>query len=315
MQKQPPPITYCLSRAVGWWGFYFSSSGDPVIHLLKLQQRVHSKIDNAEKFLFITSEDRTLEVSYINKNDGKDIICVPTQCGCSQGCLFCHMTGSGIPTVNLVSAEIVAAVAIVRDALGLTGEKPLLVSYMGCGEPMCNPQEVLASMIQFQATIPQVRFAMATVMPRESEMSFIHLGQMVLAHKLNLKVHLSLHFTEDRLRQRWLPSAAKLHPSLDLLRWYRDYTGNKIEVHYTPIDGVNDERVDVTEIKRCVGTDIPLKLLIFNPKEGLHSIPSRHLETLTAGLEALDVQLEVYTPPGRDIGASCGQFDIQAYKH
>ena len=62
-----------------------------------LKQRVSSKLDTTQKFLYTTDSGKVLEISYIDKNDGKDILCAPTQSGCTQGCLFCHMTGSGIP--------------------------------------------------------------------------------------------------------------------------------------------------------------------------------------------------------------------------
>ena len=32
-----------------------------------------------------------------------------------------------------------------------------------------------------------------------------------------------------------------------------------------------------------------------------------------AALRSLGIAVEVYEPPGRDIGASCGQFDAAAY--
>lgn len=281
---------------------------------LHLQQRVRSQIDNTQKFLFITSEDKVLEVSYIDKNDGKDILCVPTQSGCTQGCLFCHMTGSGVPSVNLEAHDIVEAVKQVRETLGLTGEKPLLISYMGCGEPLCNSEETVHSMIQLQAQIPQVRFAMATILPQGSAEGFIRLGHTVRFHKLNLKIHLSMHFTEDYQRQRWMPRAETLRPSLDLLRWYRSFTGNKIEVHYTPIDAINETTQSAYLISKMVGDDILVKLLQFNPKENLQCRPSDSVGEFESWLNANGVMTETYTPPGRDIGASCGQFDLQFYK-
>lgn len=281
--------------------------------VLTLKDRVSSTLDKTQKFLFTTVYGHVLEISYIDKDDGKDIICVPTQSGCDQGCLFCHMTGTGVVPVNLDALEIVTGVDEVRAILGLTGEKPLLVSYMGCGEPLCNPQETFHSMRLLHKSIPKIRFAMATILPKDSEEAFIQLGKQIKFENMNLKVHLSLHFMDDLSRSRWMPSTSGLRPSLDLLRWYRNYTGNRVEIHYTPIDTINDSEQAMILLAECVGRDIPVKLLQFNPKKGLKSDPSRKIEFLQKCLSTRNVVNETYTPPGRDIGASCGQFDVKFY--
>ena len=282
---------------------------------LTLEQRVSSKLDTTQKFIFTTDTGKVLEVAYIDKNDGKDILCVPTQSGCTQGCLFCHMTGSGLAwATNLTADEIATAVELTRALMGLSDEKPLLVSYMGCGEPLRNPSPMLNSMLLLKVVVPQIRFGLATILPRGSEERLIQVGRFIKRHKINLKVHLSLHFTDDVVRQKWMPSAAALIPSLDLLRWYRDYTGNKIEIHYSPIQGVNDSFEDAQKLSSLIAPATPIKLLHFNPKEGLPSVPSEQTNEFDYWLHNLGLTTELYTPPGRDIGASCGQFDLQFYK-
>ena len=281
-----------------------------------LQQAVESKLDKTKKFLFKVKRDNTtLEVSHIDKDDGKDIICVPTQMGCNQGCLFCHMTGSRISVVNLSSIAIYDAVCAVREHQGMTGEKPLLISYMGCGEPLCNAARLRTSMRILQRDIPKVRFALATIMPKGCEAEWIRLGKFVKELSIDLKIHLSLHFTEDEVRERWLPSAGKIGPSLHLLNWYRDFTGNKTEIHYAPIKEFNDTPADALALAKLVGRNTVVKLLQFNEKPGLavEASPDCNLENFESDLMVYGIATERYTPPGRDIGASCGQFDLQAY--
>ena len=279
---------------------------------LKLETVVSSAIDKTQKFIFTSGLTRVLEVSYIDKDDGKDILCVPTESGCAQGCLFCHMTGSSVPVLSLSEEEILQAVQSVRLRLNLTGEKPLLVSYMGCGEPLCNWYQVAQSMSAIHTACDNSRFALATILPKDHEAVMLAMGKYVKFNNLNLKIHLSLHFTTDELRHKWLPSAGDLIPSLQLLRWYRDYTGNKIEIHYTPINGVNDSYEDARRLVNLIGEDkIPIKLLTFNPKPGLlaECTDSMRNFKLWSGWD----NVEIYTPPGRDIGASCGQFDLKYY--
>jgi len=57
---------------------------------LILKEVVNSTIDNTRKYIFYTEDKLVIEFSYINKNDGKDIICIPSQSFCNLGCKFCH---------------------------------------------------------------------------------------------------------------------------------------------------------------------------------------------------------------------------------
>lgn len=285
--------------------------------MLELKNIVHSELDPTQKFLFLNDEKKALEVSYIDNGTGKDIICVPTQHGCSQGCLFCHLTDLGASRVgDVLNTDIVEAVQKVREELGLGTERPLLISYMGAGEPLCTQVEDLyESMKELSKIHPKIRFALSTTLPEGYEEEFIFLGKLVKEAGINLKIHLSLHFTQDIQRQKWLPKTGRIKPSLDLLEWYRDYTGNAVEIHYTLIDWINDRDQDIAELDLLLGRrSITLKLLEFNPKSGLNAKPSGKAEKFTKALSPNFV-VEVYTPPGRDIGASCGQFDLDSYRN
>ena len=47
--------------------------------MLELKRIVKSSQDKTIKFIFYTEDKLIIEFSYINKDDGKDIICVPSQ--------------------------------------------------------------------------------------------------------------------------------------------------------------------------------------------------------------------------------------------
>lgn len=283
--------------------------------MLRPLSNIKSSLDKTRKFLYENEFSQILEVSHIDKDDGKDIICAPTQSGCTQGCLFCHMTGSGVDAIGLSPKDMVDGVLGVYYDLDLwTNTKPLLVSFMGCGEPLCNSVNLAQALVSLRQAVPYSRFALATILPKGSEEDFIKLGRFVKDHGINLKIHLSLHFTDDTLRLKWMPYAGLIMPSLDLLRWYHNFTGNNVEIHYTPIQGVNDTDTDVLKLKEMVGEYIPIKLLQFNPKPGLKSVPSDKVDSMCNRMDTYDMTYETYTPPGRDIGASCGQFDLSYYQ-
>jgi len=93
---------------------------------------VKSQRDATLKYIFRTEDSLIVEFSYINKDDGKDIICAPCQTMCAMGCKFCHTTDyiGKIKIRNLSSEEIFKGVNFIYNNLDL-GERVLLVSYMG----------------------------------------------------------------------------------------------------------------------------------------------------------------------------------------
>lgn len=286
-------------------------SPDPDIELVEV---ISSKVDRTQKLIFKNIDNQILEISYIDKGDGKNILCVPTQNGCSQGCLFCHLTGSKIEVSDLLDLDMIDAVQFAQKYLELDPEKPLLVSFMGSGEPLLNWNDVARTMETLSRANKKIRFALATILPQGSEVELVKLGQFVREKEIDLKIHLSLHYTLDDQRQKWMPGAGLILSSLDLLQWYRDFTGNRIEIHYTPIAGVNDLDVDVCRLEYLLRSrDIPVKLLEFNPRAELQARPSEDGRFYYL-LRNARVKCEHYTPPGRDIGASCGQFDLKYYK-
>ena len=59
---------------------------------MTLIEIIKSEYDSTLKYIFKTADNLIVEFSYIDKNDGKDIICVPSQTMCNLACKFCHTT-------------------------------------------------------------------------------------------------------------------------------------------------------------------------------------------------------------------------------
>ncbi len=110
-------------------------------------KEVWSKEDATVKFIFRAPE--IIEFSYINKSDGKDIICAPTQTSCNLGCKFCFLSDYKLKVRNLQPEEITTPIDYVVEKLGLLSlekrNKVLLVSFMGCGEPLLNLINVITA--------------------------------------------------------------------------------------------------------------------------------------------------------------------------
>lgn len=288
---------------------------------MRILEKIKSKIDNTEKFIIETFDKLIIEVSYINKNDGKNIICVPTQTSCKLKCKFCHITEitDNLVYRNLKDHEIAEAVGLVFNDLKLQ-DVPLLISYMGCGEPLINHQNVVRSMIAIRAKYitftPLVRFAIATSLPKHSEINFRVLAEDIKAFGLQVKIHLSLHYTSNELRKMWMPNASGIENSVELLHFFKEETKNSVEIHYALIDGVNDKEEDADKlVKLLKNKGIPVKFLFYNKNPNLDFIASskEKLKIFESKFKENSIGMEYYIPPGLDVGASCGQFLMDYY--
>jgi len=282
---------------------------------MKLIDVLSSRVEDVKKLVF--QEDTTVhEVSYLRKGDGKDIVVIPTQTNCRMGCTFCHLTGNNRPTQNLSSDQMIALIkASIRYQL--PANKTLLISFMGAGEPLLNVEQVIETAKCMGDTnamgwYDNVRFALATIIP--SRKCFEQFKQLVGLHGLPFKLHLSLHSLDAPARKSLMPSASPILDSWNMLKEYASDTGQPTEVHYTLIDGINDKEEDLARFEALSGRDVPIKLLRFAEKkqEPLMHGSSRTAQ-FTLGLEQLGYRVEVYSPPGRDIGSSCGQFIADQY--
>lgn len=289
-----------------------------MVTTLELLKVVRSRLDATVKYVFI-SQGQVVEFSYIDKADGKHIICVPTQTACRLGCKFCHLTGLDIPARNLTPDEIVAGIDYVIRDLRLVGgaDRCLLISYMGCGEPLANIEGVIKSADAirkaYAAAYGTVRFAVATLVPKIERLQ--RLTGFVKTYRLPVKLHLSLHSPFDAVRSGLMPAAAPVGESLEAVRQFMKGTGNSAEIHYALIDGVNDRDADADELVRLLRDNpISVKFLAYNEKPGLELQRSQRIDFMRARLKTAGIPTEYYLPPGSDVGSSCGQFLTEHYQ-
>jgi len=292
---------------------------------MRFIEKIHSKTDDALKFIFKTEDKFIVEITYINKNDGKDILCIPCQTMCNLACKFCHTTDyiGKIKCRNLTSSELIEAIILVIIDLNLNrNQRTLLISMMGCGEPLYNVEHLIDMMTHIKTVgerdmgIPYIRYAIATSIPKNRWENFFRLTQLIVDNKLPVKIHLSLHYTFDLIRKEWMPASLDIIPSISAVDFYRKITGNAVEIHYTLIDGVNDTEQDAILLSTFFkGKDINVKFLFFNEKESLnyHASNKDKIKIFRKHLDMNNIPHEYYIPPAIDIGGSCGQFLMETY--
>ncbi len=245
---------------------------------------------------------------------------MPTQTACKLGCKFCFLSDLDLPVLNLMPEEIFDGTQKAESDLGLTAgvdcNQILLISYMGCGEPLLNLKSVIkaSEMIRehYRNDYEVVRFAVASLIPKIKLMR--QFTDMVVASNLPVKFHLSLHATDDRIRKELMPAAEPIRPSLDFTSAFMSRTGNSAEIHYALIDGVNDRDKDIAGLIRLLrDRGIPIKFLHYNEKPTEPFQVSERIALFQSELEKVGIKTEYYHPPGWDIGSSCGQFLMEHY--
>ena len=278
--------------------------------MITFNKKVASVEDATIKYIFDVN-GQMVEYSYIDNGTGKDIICVPCQTMCNMKCTFCHLTDhiGNIPTKNLHNLEITEGIDYIVSDLKLGG-RTLLISFMGAGEPLANIDNVIDSMVMLNRHYTNIRFGLATMLPKKHAHEFHKLMFEVIKYDLKVKIHLSMHFVDDIQRKEWMPSALGLESSILMLRLYRSMTKNPIEVHYTIMKDVNDTGYHIDSLDEWIDGHTTIKFMMYSEKEDLEV--ERASEELIHGymtwLKGNGKIVEYYKPPGESIGSSCGMF-------
>lgn len=290
--------------------------------ILRLKEVVNSTIDNTRKYIFYTVDKLVIEFSYINKNDGKDIICIPSQSFCNLGCKFCHTSDfiGIIKNRNLSSDELLFGIDYIYNDLKLNKNKRiLLISVMGLGEILFNIDNLIEVFTNVKNKYDvYTRFSFATSLPKNKYNEFFRFTRLIEKNKLDVKLHLSLHYTNDILRDKWMSNSLEIKPSLLAVEMYNLITKNPVEIHYTLIDGLNDSIEDAIKLTELIkDKNFNVKFLYYNEKETLEY---KHSDLIKVNnfsnlFDKNNISYEYYKPVGYDIFAGCGMLAIENYKN
>lgn len=293
--------------------------------------------DNSLKSVYDIGENKIIEMTLLFNKEDKDVVCVPTHHFCNLGCKMCHLTNNKL-NKKMIPIKKEEFYESLIDTLKINGNKrtnkdKLLISFMGVGEPLLNFELIkeiflLEDNIKEELNYKEISYALATMMPNKNIEKIMN-----IVNELNmpLKIHFSLHTPIDEDRLKLIPSTNVIvEEALTYLIKYKDliqtnkvimdrYTkmhrnNIPIEIHYTLIDGVNDGKKELDKICELLNIfNIPLKFIKFNPKEEL-LISEKEDEWINyIKTNVKDAKIKTYTPPGREIGSSCGEFTKHYY--
>ncbi|MEI6102059.1 MAG: 23S rRNA (adenine(2503)-C(2))-methyltransferase RlmN, partial [Eubacteriales bacterium] len=263
--------------------------------------------DGTKKYLFSMQDGNTVEAVYMLNNYGNSV-CLSTQVGCRMGCVFCESCKNGFVR-NLSAGEMLGQYIAMNTDAG-QGRNIANIVLMGMGEPMDNYDNVIRFLKlvhekeTYDVSYRNISVSTCGIVP----------GILALAEE-NLPVTLcvSLHSPFDEKRMEILP-AAKMWSVAEIIaaaKTFFEKTGRRFIIEYALMDGFNNRREDVQELKNLLrGMACHINLIPLNATTGCaYNAPSKKdVFTFCGMLEREGLSATVRRSLGSDILGACGQL-------
>ncbi len=258
--------------------------------------------DGTVKYLWRMRDGNAVESVVMRYRYGNPV-CISSQVGCRQGCVFCASSGLGLVR-DLSAGEMLEEVLYAeRDS----GAKLTGIVLMGIGEPLENYENVR-------------RFLTLVNEPQGLNIGMRHISLSTcglvpqigrLAEEdLQLTLSVSLHAPDDETRKKLMPVARRydVESLMAACGAYYERTGRRISFEYAPIRGVNDSpeqmKLLARHMRRVHGH---VNLIPLNRVPGSELEPGNARE-LAKRLAELGCNATVRRRLGADIDAACGQL-------
>lgn len=302
----------------------------PSLTLIKITDSLNF---NTKKFLFeITqSSAKYLIETVLISEKGRNTICVSTQVGCNVGCEFCATGKMGFMK-NLDASEIISQIYEVKNQTGIS---PTNLVYMGMGEPFLNYENMFNSLKIIThkngISLPSKRITVSTVGFKGKIKKFADdLSMPENISIKNVKLALSLHSTDNGIRESIIPTSGKnkLTEIYNEISYFYQKTKNKVTYEYIFFEGLNDTDNDVkrlAKISKMVPSNINIipfhpinfelnkPLDIYNIKKDIKKLLSNEkLFDFIARLKKEKAVVNLRSSSGVDINAACGQLAVNS---
>lgn len=280
---------------------------------LTLEERLVSKIDGTEKYLFRTYDGHYIE-SVLVKNESSDegrlTICVSSQVGCAMNCSFCQTGKLGF-TRNLEVAEILDQINQVRRESGLLNNN---IVFMGMGEPFNNYENVIKSAdimnytFGFHISVRKITISTCGILP---------VIRRFIEEEQPYNLAISLNDTDPEKRRINMP-VEKSYPIIEIAKYINKHlpiSHNRLTLEYVMrSDNIGDE--NVRKLGEMFDYD-RIKINVIPLHDGEHKlgIPSRNeRDQFIDKLRRYNIPVSVRKDSGWDISGACGQLSGKKYK-
>lgn len=242
---------------------------------------------DTHKFRVQFDDGEVAEIVRVDRGN-KMIYCVSCMVGCPAACPMC---ASGLRYVRPLKAREMMELF---DAAHEPTDLPILVSMMGSGEPLLNATEVR----RFLGEVKADKYAIST-----SGLGIHRLPVFLDIPKLKLQV--SVHAVEDKLRRRIVPGTLSL--SVIVYEVLSIWPLEQIEWNFVFWDGLNDSESTSSKIAIWARRYGIHKIKV-NAARGDLILSSRRTHNIIRELKAFGLDVEFYETDGEDIQAGCGQL-------
>lgn len=268
---------------------------------------VEDSRDGSRKYLFKLKDGKHVESVLIPERDHYTL-CVSSQVGCAQGCLFC-LTACGGFERNLTCGEIISQVRDIKNHMREPKRLTNIV-FMGMGEPLANYKHLVAAIDTIADSNSGLGFSKRRV--TVSTAGLVP-NLTALGRDTNVNLAVSLNATDNETRSKLMP-LNRTYPLEELLNACREYRlspSRRITFEYILIKGINDSEEDAHRLAKLLQ---PIKskinLIPFNAHEGCDY--DRPDETAIHRFQQILIDKN-YTAiirhsKGQDISAACGQL-------
>jgi 23S rRNA (adenine2503-C2)-methyltransferase len=269
---------------------------------LEVLERRRAK-DGFVKYLFASPAGGRFEAVRIPLFDEKYVVCISSQVGCALACDFCATGRLGFSR-NLETWEMVEQVQRIRAE----ADRPVRgVVFMGMGEPLLNPTEVLraARILSHPAGLAiaarAISLSTAGVVPAIRR--YIREG-----HPYRLVFSLTSAIPEKRARLMPIAATHALPELVSAIRAYARVRRERAMLAYVLISGFNTGREDALALAD-VFSGIPIKLDLIDVTDvtGRYQPPgAEELARFRDHLQVLKAPIARRYSGGKDIQAACG---------
>ncbi|MBN1409682.1 MAG: radical SAM protein [Spirochaetales bacterium] len=274
---------------------------------LNLTGKVTSPADGFTKYVFSGAGAGLFEAVRIPLMAGeKYVVCVSSQVGCGQGCIFCRTGAMGYKR-DLLTWEIVdQVVKIAADSdKRITG-----VVFMGMGEPFMNYERVLqAARIMCEPCGLAVSAKAITISTAGIIPGILRLADSGFPFRLIV----SLTAADPAVRLKLMPVEKKypLHELVQAIRAYCEKTKNRVTIAWTMLRGVNVHEKDARDLAALLaGLPVNINLIDVNDPVGRYLPPTDQERAAFRDYLRMHTGMPVKRrySGGKDIHAACGML-------